>query len=347
MHTFLIGKDFVSNIVSGLTIDYKEKAFFLWGLEVKGKCNDIYISGIKKKKYKILMKHVQDEVEFNKFKLLFKVINKKNTYLYKFNLDDHPFFEIFYEMYKKRIFDNAENKVLITNFLTSIIEGNWSNKVELIKIIGANVIKYISHLDYHKEDYELERLLLLLKSEANNSQTLISFKKISKGLLELHESVKLNPRLIKKSQLRILNLVTAKEVTPLPKFSGGIKKDNHDPGYHFHYCRKIKGNTYEITRYLLSYNSNEQEHLVKLPPLYWEVHGDYNSNYVLSNNPKFRRAVYHCCNAERRKLFEPLKIEQIKQLKFRNKSKDAKRFYNPLIEESKKRKKNYSVIIQK
>ncbi|PHF65839.1 hypothetical protein [Priestia aryabhattai] len=293
------------------------------------------------------MEHVENEVYINRLELLLKEINQKNIYLYKFYLSDHPLFEILYEIHKKNIFNNVNNEVLIINFLTSVTEENWLNKVELIKIIGVNIIKYINNLNYDKEDYELERSLSLLKAEANNSQTLISFKKISKGLLEVHESFKRNPRIIRKSQPGTLNLVNAKEVISLPKFSGKIKKDNHNPGYHFHYCKRIKGDTYEITRYLLSYNSNKQEHLAKLPPLYWEVHGNYNSNYVLSNDPQFRRAVYHCCNAERRKLFKTLKLDQMRQLKFRNKSKDAKRFYDPLIQESKKRKKNYSVIIQK
>ncbi|PFI43012.1 hypothetical protein [Bacillus nitratireducens] len=345
MDTLLIGRDFNSNFIGGLTISNKEKAIYLWSLKVKKGKLKICSKVSKRKKHCCLIKHLEKEISFNKFKLLYMGMRFESEFIHKFHFNEHPIFELVNIIYKKNLICYKENYCVIRNFLYVILGARCKKKVDLIKWIGAQILEVIGDIKYNIEDKEVKLLLNLLICEAVNSQTLVAINKVGNGTIELHKSIERPTSINGVRQKDKMNFVPDKKISELNQYPGGVKTDEHDVGYHFHYCNRVKGDSYEITRYLLSYNSKEKEHLKKLPILYWEEHSEnkVKSKYRLSNKPKFRRAVYHRCNSERRKLFKGLSTADAKKLKFRNKSDEAKDFYDPFISEG--RNKKYFVNI--
>jgi hypothetical protein len=348
MNTLLVGQDFTSDIVAGLTISSKEKTIYFWSLEVKDGNRTICSKISTKKKYRSLIGHLENEIFKNRLRLIFTRRRLlRNEFIYKIEFNEHPIFELINTIYNKNLILYKENKDVIVEIVSTILKARYKNKVELIKGIGLNILKFIDKIKYNIEDEEIKKLLFLLYFESINSQTLVSINKVGNETLELHKSLLRLPEIKGTSQTDKLQFVPINQVNKLNEFKGGVKTDEHHVGYHFHYCERVKGDSFEYTRYLLSYNVKEKEHLKKLPPLYWEIHKENNvkSKYRLSSDEEFRRAVYHRCNSERRKLFRGLSKIDIKQLKFRPKSDEAEKFYDPLVSEKKQSKKNYTVSL--
>ncbi|MEH6956767.1 hypothetical protein [Neobacillus drentensis] len=347
MNTILIGQDFKTNMVSGLTVSYEENTLYLWSLKVKQNNESIYGKASKGIKNRKLIIHLKDKVFKNRVRLLFKEGQFHNEFIIKVNFNEHPIFELLNLIHNRNIIHYKENEDLIIEFMSNILKARNKNKVKLIKSIGLNILKVIDKLKYNIDDEEIKKILYLLYIESINSQTLVSLENVGNGTLELHNSLEVYTEIKGTSQPDKLHFVPKKHFSALNEYKGGVKTDEHHVGYHFHYCERVNKDEYEYTRYLLAYNVAEKDHLKKLPPLYWEIHKENNvkSNYRLSSNEKFRRAVYHRCNSERRKLFSDLKETDIKQLKFRPKSKDAEKFYDPLVSEKKQNKKRYSVSL--
>ncbi|MFC4321318.1 hypothetical protein [Litchfieldia salsa] len=347
MNTFIIGQDLKTDIVSGLTINNEQSTLYLWSLRVSDSNRRIKVKASQSNRYRTLIRHLEDKVFEDRVRLLFMKGNFRNEYILKVRLEEHPILVLLNLILNNDII--KENKDLTSEFLYNILNKRYKNSVELVKGIGITILNCIDKIEYNIEDEEVKELLSLLYLESINSQTLVSMVRVGNGNLELHKSLVKPPMINGINQPDKLNFVPIEKIAELNRYKGsGIKTDEHHVGYHFHYCEKVRGG-YEYTRYLLSYNVNEKGHLMKLPSLYWEIHKENNvkSSYRLSSNKEFRRAVYHKCNSERRKLFKGLRKTEIKQLKFRPKSDEAEIFYNPVISEVKQNKKRYSQLLYK
>ncbi|MEK4091404.1 hypothetical protein [Viridibacillus sp. FSL H8-0110] len=351
MKTNFIKEIIRSNIVVGFTIDERNNNFYFWRVYKSNKTGKLIDKGIKRTEYKKLLRHMGEEFLLNRLIIVLQAkvseTMPKAPFIFKANILDHPIYELIYTMFRKI---HLDNKNLIDDFLFDVLNSSFDDSIKLIKVLGKNIIKYIDEFEYNKEDLELVSLFDLMKVEAYNSLSLISISKIQSDILETHSFQIDPPKIREMANTDVLELIDQKKISSLGKksFKGGVKVDNHEPGYHFHYCRREKGTTYTITRLSLCYNADMNEHLFKLPTLYWEKHGDYiDFNIPSGGNYDFRRSVYHICNSERMKIFEGVRREDVKQIKFKSKSDKAKELYNPFEEERKKNKKNYLVVMYK
>lgn len=121
----------------------------------------------------------------------------------------------------------------------------------------------------------------------------------------------------------IIHLVRIEDVSATNIYEDGVNWEQHGGvGYHFHYCKRKDKNLFERTRYLLSYNTVNRQHIGKNPELFAELHREGTSKAGLPKSQKNKWAIYHRCNSVRLRL-----LDKDFNVKFRCKSVDAELFY--------------------
>lgn len=245
--------------------------------------------------------------------------------LVKVDMTFHPLPHIF--MTVVNYLDHNHKQLIVRMIEKLLLHEKKVNQTFIINVFRRATEELLVSTEFAPAIYkkDIENDIQALKDELERLNSFVEcISSSSYTTLELHVEEKI-PSGKPQNNGELFHLVGVHEVNATRLFKDGVQWDQHGGvGYHFHYCIRKNTTSFERTRYLLSYNTDQDEHLGSSPVLYSETHGENNasSNANLPQTSDRRRAIYHQCNSKRLEL-----LRKDQRIPFRCKSKKADFYY--------------------